>query len=160
MKTLLILDKSLGLARSQLVKNLLGAAAAKAGVTFTEQVNDAELAIVLGASAAADSALNGKRVYVGDIELAVSRPEAFLAKAQAEATVYQAAASAPVQQPAAAKRIVAITACPTGVAHTFMAAEAIESEAKNAAGGSKWKHAALLARATRLLLKKLNRPIW
>ncbi|UDQ77494.1 PTS fructose transporter subunit IIBC [Pectobacterium brasiliense] len=130
MKTLLILDKSLGLARSQLVKNLLGAAAAKAGVTFTEQVNDAELAIVLGASAAADSALNGKRVYVGDIELAVSQPEAFLAKAQAEATVYQAAASAPVQQPAAAKRIVAITACPTGVAHTFMAAEAIESEAK------------------------------
>ncbi|MFJ5360115.1 PTS fructose transporter subunit IIBC [Pectobacterium sp. CHL-2024] len=130
MKTLLILDKSLGLARSQLVKNLLGAAAAKAGVTFTEQVNDAELAIVLGASAAADSALNGKRVYVGDIELAVSQPEAFLAKAQAEATVYQAATSAPVQQPAAAKRIVAITACPTGVAHTFMAAEAIESEAK------------------------------
>ncbi|MBA0197630.1 PTS fructose transporter subunit IIBC [Pectobacterium brasiliense] len=130
MKTLLILDKSLGLAKSQLVKNLLGAAAAKAGVTFTEQVNDAELAIVLGASAAADSALNGKRVYVGDIELAVSQPEAFLAKAQAEATVYQAATSAPVQQPAAAKRIVAITACPTGVAHTFMAAEAIESEAK------------------------------
>ncbi len=28
------------------------------------------------------------------------------------------------------KRIVAITACPTGVAHTFMAAEAIETEAK------------------------------
>ncbi|KGA38896.1 PTS fructose transporter subunit IIBC [Pectobacterium odoriferum] len=130
MKTLLILDKSLGLARSQLVKNLLGAAAAKAGVTFTEQANDAELAIVLGASAAADSALNGKQVYVGDIELAVSQPDAFLAKAQAEATAYQAAASAPAQQPAVAKRIVAITACPTGVAHTFMAAEAIESEAK------------------------------
>ncbi|UYA59962.1 PTS system, inactive IIB catalytic / fructose-specific IIB / IIC component [Pectobacterium sp. F1-1] len=130
MKTLLILDKSLGLARSQLVKNLLGAAAAKAGVTFTEQANDAELAIVLGASAAADSALNGKQVYVGDIELAVSQPEAFLAKAQAEATTYQAVASASVQQPAAAKRIVAVTACPTGVAHTFMAAEAIESEAK------------------------------
>ncbi|MFJ5429178.1 PTS fructose transporter subunit IIBC [Pectobacterium actinidiae] len=130
MKTLLILDKSLGLARSQLVKNLLGAVAAKAGVTFTEQANDAELAIVLGASAAADSALNGKQVYVGDIEQAVSQPEAFLAKAQAEATVYQVAASVPVQQAAAAKRIVAITACPTGVAHTFMAAEAIESEAK------------------------------
>ncbi|MEQ9916737.1 PTS fructose transporter subunit IIBC [Pectobacterium aroidearum] len=130
MKTLLILDKSLGLARSQLVKNLLGAAAAKAGVTFTEQANDAELAIVLGASAAADSALNGKQVYVGDIELAVSQPEAFLAKAQAEATTYQAVASASVQQPTTAKRIVAVTACPTGVAHTFMAAEAIESEAK------------------------------
>ncbi|WP_409160035.1 PTS fructose transporter subunit IIBC [Pectobacterium sp. B2J-2] len=130
MKTLLILDKSLGLARSQLVKNLLGAAAAKAGVTFTEQANDAELAIVLGASAAADSALNGKQVYVGDIERAVSQPEAFLAKAQAEATTYQVVAPASVQQPASAKRIVAVTACPTGVAHTFMAAEAIESEAK------------------------------
>ncbi|MBN3264027.1 PTS fructose transporter subunit IIBC [Pectobacterium brasiliense] len=130
MKTLLILDKSLGLARSQLVRNLLGAAAAKAGVTFTEHANYAELAIVLGASAAADSALNGKQVYVGDIELAVSQPEAFLAKAQAEATAYQAVASASVQQPVTAKRIVAITACPTGVAHTFMAAEAIESEAK------------------------------
>lgn len=28
------------------------------------------------------------------------------------------------------KRIVAVTACPTGVAHTFMAAEALEEEAK------------------------------
>ncbi len=27
-------------------------------------------------------------------------------------------------------RVVAVTACPTGVAHTFMAAEAIETEAK------------------------------
>ncbi|MEH2920124.1 PTS fructose transporter subunit IIBC [Samsonia erythrinae] len=135
MKTLLILDKSLGLARSQLVKNLLSAAAAKAGVTFTEQPDDAELAIVLGASAAADSALNGKQVYVGDIEQAVTQPAEFLAKAQAEATAYHAAASpsvepAAAQQAAGLKRIVAVTACPTGVAHTFMAAEAIESEAK------------------------------
>lgn len=30
-----------------------------------------------------------------------------------------------------AKKIVAITACPTGVAHTFMAAEALENEGKN-----------------------------
>lgn len=47
-------------------------------------------------------------------------------------------APAAVAVPAAAqgqKRIVAVTACPTGVAHTFMAAEAIETEAKNAAGG-------------------------
>ena len=42
-------------------------------------------------------------------------------------------APAAVAVPAAAqgqKRIVAVTACPTGVAHTFMAAEAIETEAK------------------------------
>ncbi|MFP9229318.1 PTS fructose transporter subunit IIBC [Pectobacterium cacticida] len=130
MKTLLIVDKSLGLARSHLVKTLLSAAAAKAGVTFTEHADEAELAIVLGASAGADAALNGKRVYVGDVALAASQPEAFLAKAHAEATTYQAIASASVQPAATSKRIVAVTACPTGVAHTFMAAEAIESEAK------------------------------
>nr|WP_113868530.1 PTS fructose transporter subunit IIBC [Brenneria salicis]NMN91311.1 PTS system D-fructose-specific IIB component (F1P-forming) (Frc family) /PTS system D-fructose-specific IIC component (F1P-forming) (Frc family) [Brenneria salicis ATCC 15712 = DSM 30166]RBP59460.1 PTS system D-fructose-specific IIB component (F1P-forming) (Frc family) /PTS system D-fructose-specific IIC component (F1P-forming) (Frc family) [Brenneria salicis ATCC 15712 = DSM 30166]RLM29730.1 PTS fructose transporter subunit len=130
MKTLLILDKSLGLARSHLVKNLLSAAAAKAGLTFTEHADESELVIILGAKAAADNALNGKQVFVGDVELAVSQPEAFLTKAQAEAATYQATVSAPVQQSAAAKRIVAVTACPTGVAHTFMAAEAIETEAK------------------------------
>lgn len=63
MKTLLIIDKSLWLARSHLVKNLLSAAAT------------------------------------------------------------------PVSAPSA-PRIVAVTACPTGVAHTFMAAEDIEQEEK------------------------------
>ncbi|WOA51885.1 PTS fructose transporter subunit IIBC [Dickeya solani] len=128
MKTLLILDKSLGLAKSRLVKNLLGAAAANAGLTLTEQFADAELAIVLGAPVQADSGLNGKKVFAGDTELALSQPAAFLEKAKAEAQSYQAPAAAAA--PATAKRIVAVTACPTGVAHTFMAAEAIESEAK------------------------------
>ncbi|WP_409308937.1 PTS fructose transporter subunit IIBC [Pectobacterium sp. B1J-3] len=130
MRTLLILDKSLGLARSQLVKNLLGAAATQVGVTWTEQIDDAELVIMLGTAAVADSALNGKRVFIGDVVRAVSQPESFLTQAQAEATTYQTIASASVQQNTTAKRIVAVTACPTGVAHTFMAAEAIETEAK------------------------------
>ncbi|WP_033577001.1 PTS fructose transporter subunit IIBC [Dickeya chrysanthemi] len=131
MKTLLILDKSLGLAKSRLVKNLLGAAAANAGLTLTEQLADAELAIVLGAPVQADSGLNGKKVFAGDVELALSQPAQFLEKAKAEAQPYQApVATAAAAAPTAAKRIVAVTACPTGVAHTFMAAEAIESEAK------------------------------
>ncbi|RNM24501.1 PTS fructose transporter subunit IIBC [Dickeya undicola] len=132
MKTLLILDKSLGLAKSRLVKNLLGAAAANAGLTLTEQFADAELAIVLGAPVQADSGLNGKKVFAGDSELALSQPAVFLEQAKAQAQPYQApaAAVATAAAPAAAKRIVAVTACPTGVAHTFMAAEAIESEAK------------------------------
>ncbi|WJV64181.1 PTS fructose transporter subunit IIBC [Pectobacteriaceae bacterium C52] len=129
MKTLLIIDKSLGLAKSRLVKNLLGSAAVKAGLTLTEQLSDAELAIVLGATAQTDSGLNGKNVYVGDVELALSQPDAFLEKAKAESKPYQASPIA-AATPSAAKRIVAITACPTGVAHTFMAAEAIETEAK------------------------------
>ncbi|ACT07265.1 PTS system, fructose subfamily, IIC subunit [Dickeya chrysanthemi Ech1591] len=131
MKTLLILDKSLGLAKSRLVKNLLGAAAANAGLTLTEQLADAELAIVLGAPVQADSGLNGKKVFAGDVELALSQPAQFLEKAKAQAQPYQApVATAAAAAPTAAKRIVAVTACPTGVAHTFMAAEAIENEAK------------------------------
>ncbi|ELI8401494.1 PTS fructose transporter subunit IIBC [Yersinia enterocolitica] len=132
MKTLLIIDSSLGQARGHLASLMLGAAAAKAGLSWVEKAADAELVIVAGQSVPADSALNGKNVYLGDVEKAVRDPEGFLAQAITQAKPYQAAVAA---TPVAAsttgpKRIVAITACPTGIAHTFMAAEAIESEAK------------------------------
>jgi PTS system fructose-specific IIC component len=132
MKTLLMIDNSLGQARSHLAKRMLGAAAVKTGLTLVESAADAELVVVAGQTVPADAALNGKRVYVGDVAHAVREPEAFLAQAMAEAKAYQAPAAAAVEPAKAAgqKRIVAITACPTGVAHTFMAAEAIESEAK------------------------------
>ncbi|MBH2873125.1 PTS fructose transporter subunit IIBC [Serratia marcescens] len=130
MKTLLMVDSSLGQARGHLAKRMLEAAAAKTGLTLVESLQDAELVAVAGQSAPADAGLNGKLVYVGDVEQAVREPEAFLARAKAEAETYQAPqAVAPVKADGQ-KRIVAITACPTGVAHTFMAAEAIESEAK------------------------------
>ncbi|EEQ11175.1 PTS fructose transporter subunit IIBC [Yersinia mollaretii] len=132
MKTLLIIDSSLGQARGHLATLMLGAAAAKAGLSWVESAADAELVIVAGQSAPADSALNGKKLYIGDVEKAVRDPDAFLAQAIAQAKPYQAAVAAPaaIATPSGPKRIVAITACPTGVAHTFMAAEAIESEAK------------------------------
>ncbi|KGA70590.1 PTS fructose transporter subunit IIBC [Yersinia enterocolitica] len=132
MKTLLIIDSSLGQARGHLASLMLGAAAAKAGLSWVEKAADAELVIVAGQAIPADSALNGKNLYLGDVEKAVRDPEGFLAQAIAQAKPYQAAvAAAPVAASTTGpKRIVAITACPTGVAHTFMAAEAIESEAK------------------------------
>ncbi|WP_413480795.1 PTS fructose transporter subunit IIBC [Serratia proteamaculans] len=130
MKTLLMIDSSLGQARGHLAKRMLGAAAAKTGLTLVESLAEAELVVVTGQSAPADAALNGKRVYVGDVEHAVREPEAFLTQAIAEAKAWQAPAAAEPVKAAGQKRIVAITACPTGVAHTFMAAEAIESEAK------------------------------
>ncbi len=109
----------------------------KTGLSWVEKAADAELVIVAGSSAPADSTLNGKKVYVGDVEKAVRDPDGFLAQAIAQAAPYQAAATPEPTSVAGAKRsvagpkrIVAITACPTGVAHTFMAAEAIESEAK------------------------------
>ncbi|MBH2932190.1 PTS fructose transporter subunit IIBC [Serratia marcescens] len=130
MKTLLMVDSSLGQARDHLAKRMLEAAAAKTGLTLVESLQDAELVAVAGQAAPADAGLNGKLVYVGDVEQAVREPDAFLARARAEAETYQARQAAPPVKADGQNRIVAITACPTGVAHTFMAAEAIESEAK------------------------------
>ncbi len=111
-------------------RRLLEAAAAKTGLTLVESLQDAELVAVAGQSAPADAGLNGKLVYVGDVEQAVREPDAFLARAKAEAETYQAPQAAAPVKADGQKRIVAVTACPTGVAHTFMAAEAIETEAK------------------------------
>jgi len=131
MKTLLIIDAELGQARAYMAKTLLGAAAQKANLQFTDNPGEAELAIVLGSHLPGDSALDGKKVWLGDINRAVAHPELFLSEAKNHAAPYVApAASAVVPASTGPKRIVAITACPTGVAHTFMAAEAIETEAK------------------------------
>ncbi|WP_049294579.1 PTS fructose transporter subunit IIBC [Franconibacter helveticus] len=133
MKTLLIIDSALGQARAYMAKTLLGAAAQKAHLELTDNPNDAELVIVLGKNLPSDSSLNGKNVFVGEIDRAVAHPALFLGEAKEKAQPYRApAVAAPVAAPAAGgqKRIVAVTACPTGVAHTFMAAEAIETEAK------------------------------
>ncbi|MGV2878379.1 PTS fructose transporter subunit IIBC [Pantoea vagans] len=138
MKTLLIKDPVLGLASAYMAQQRLAAAAPAAGLTLTDNPADAELAIVLGKNVPDDAALNGKAVWLGDIQLAVREPETFLNRAKAEAKTWQstaavatpagAAAAAPAQS-GAPKRVVAVTACPTGVAHTFMAAEAIQAEA-------------------------------
>ncbi|WP_337038680.1 MULTISPECIES: PTS fructose transporter subunit IIBC [Pseudescherichia] len=141
MKTLLIIDSALGQARAYMAKTLLGAAAQKANLQFIDNPNEAELAIVLGSSMPNDSALTGKKVWLGDVNRAVAHPELFLSEAKSHAAVYSApVATAAAAAPAASggvKRIVAVTACPTGVAHTFMAAEAIETEAKKRGWGVK-----------------------
>ncbi len=70
----------------------------------------------------------GKRVFQSTPAQALADVEAVLRRGAEEALVHVAS-----QAPAASKqapRIVAVTACPTGVAHTFMAAEALQQTAK------------------------------
>lgn len=132
MKTLLIIDPSLGLASGYMAKQRMVAAAEKAGLTLTDNPEAAELVIVVGKNVPGDAALNGKALWLGDVQDALRDTENFLRRARAEAKPWQpAAAPAEIATRAdtAQKRLVAITACPTGVAHTFMAAEAIEAEA-------------------------------
>ncbi|MDR3431539.1 MAG: PTS fructose transporter subunit IIBC [Rouxiella aceris] len=128
MKTLLMIDKTLGQASGHLAKNMLAASAEKVGQQVVSTASEAELVVFIGDALPVDAQLNGKNVFLGSLADAVSGPEALLTRAATEAKAYQAPVQAPVA--AAQKRVVAITACPTGVAHTFMAAEAIETEAK------------------------------
>ncbi|OCA55891.1 PTS fructose transporter subunit IIBC [Photorhabdus namnaonensis] len=127
MKTLLIIDPSLGLAGSYLVKTILSASAEESGLILTEDPAEADLVVVTGNCVPADNALNGKLVYLGDTEQALHAPKDFFQQAKIDAQPYQIPAT---DSGGDIKRIVAVTACPTGVAHTFMAAEAIEIEAK------------------------------
>ncbi len=133
MKTLLIKDSSLGLASGHLAIERLRSAAASAGLELVNSAAEAELVLIAGQQLPEDAALAGKSVARIDVQQALRDPEAALAQAKAGAQRWQPAVATPAAAPASAsaqKRIVAVTACPTGVAHTFMAAEAIESEAK------------------------------
>lgn len=98
--------------------------------------------VIIAASAPVELArFVGKRVYQGSIAQALPEPEAFLARAESQAAKLTeapavgaspstAVAPAPVPAALAGKKLVAVTACPTGVAHTFMAAEALIQAAR------------------------------
>ncbi|MHC2147243.1 PTS fructose-like transporter subunit IIB [Pseudomonas sp. 210_17 TE3656] len=72
----------------------------------------------------------GKRLFQSTPAQALSDTQHFLCQAAEQAEVYQPVAEAPSTPVERSARIVAITACPTGVAHTFMAAEALQQAAQ------------------------------
>lgn len=136
-----------GVANSILAAGLLEQAAAKLGwnakiecqssVIAPTPLTDADIeqadAIVIAANTTVDtSRFVGKKVYQAEISAVAKDATAFLTTAvESAATLEQATTvEAPVESASATKKIVAITACPTGVAHTFMAAEALEEEGK------------------------------
>ncbi|MFB1055091.1 PTS fructose transporter subunit IIBC [Vibrio diabolicus] len=92
----------------------------------------AEVIIIAANTSVDTSRFVGKKVYQAEISEVAKDATAFLQQAVENATLLEKATtlSAPITAEAtsAAKKIVAITACPTGVAHTFMAAEALEEE--------------------------------
>ncbi|MDE1315748.1 PTS fructose transporter subunit IIBC [Vibrio aestuarianus] len=100
-------------------------------------ITNADVVIIAANTPLDTTRFIGKKVYQSEISACTSDPSAFLNKAVNEATELTAQTattlSAPVATNTAAnaiKKIVAITACPTGVAHTFMAAEALEEHGK------------------------------
>jgi len=72
----------------------------------------------------------GKRLVQSTPAQALGDVDNFLREAAKRAEVYQPDTAAPTSVAAAGQKIVAVTACPTGVAHTFMAAEALQQAAQ------------------------------
>ena len=104
-----------------------------------EQIANADLIVVAADHVPAPERFEGKRLFQAPIASALPDPSAFLAQAKREAPIYSApaastasvASSAVTTSSPGGKKIVAVTACPTGVAHTFMAAEALAEAGKS-----------------------------
>ncbi|SEQ46949.1 PTS fructose-like transporter subunit IIB [Pseudomonas sp. NFPP19] len=137
-----------GMVTSVLCARLLDAAAQRQGWSTSVEVHDeahperqlsaatieaAEWVLVVSTGPVDMSRFVGKRVYRSSPSQALQDVDAVLRRGAEEAQVHVAteASVEPVLETAKrAPRLVAITACPTGVAHTFMAAEALQQTAK------------------------------
>ena len=122
-----------GPVNGRLAKAELALAANSLNFKVVDNATSADTIISVGDGNISDKSVIGKRVYVvSDLNEIFADPKKILNNAKLKATVYEQSASSASVSAAnnGQKRIVAVTACPTGVAHTFMAAEAIEEEAK------------------------------
>lgn len=132
-----------GTAHARLAAEALRAVSLQAGHSIKVEVADpagaigaltaADIAaadvVLLAVDAAVDTArFDNKPVYETRTSAAIRHPQAILDAALAK--VSPAASVAPVAPVVnVVKRLVAITSCPTGIAHTFMAAEALKKSA-------------------------------
>jgi PTS system fructose-specific IIC component len=94
-----------------------------------EQIASADLVVVVKTGPLSLQRFVGKRVAQSTPSEALLDPEAFLRSAAETATELQQSDEADATPARGKTRLVAITACPTGVAHTFMAAEALQQAA-------------------------------
>ena len=147
MKLALVTGCPNGMVTSVLCARLLDAAAQRQGWSTSVEVHDpkhperqlsaatldeAEWVLLVSSTPLDMQRFIGKRVFQSTPAQALQDVEAVLLRGVQEAQVYIAPApsSTPVESAKRAPKIVAITACPTGVAHTFMAAEALQQAAK------------------------------
>ncbi len=125
---------NVGNAKAYLLRQVLAAAAKQQNHQVVESAQAADVAIVFGDQLPNNPQLSGKKVYLISAENALNAPESTITDSFFAATDYVAPAQSAVDSAAVfndtTKNIVAVTACPTGVAHTFMSAEAIEQYAK------------------------------
>jgi PTS system fructose-specific IIC component len=136
-----------GMVTSVLCARLLDAAAQRQGWSTSVEVHDeahperqlsaatleaAEWVLVVSTGPLDMSRFVGKRVFQSSPSVALQDVDGVLRRGAEEAQVYVATDAVAEPAPASKNtpRLVAVTACPTGVAHTFMAAEALQQTAK------------------------------
>ena len=135
-----------GMVTSVLCARLLDAAAQRQGWSTSVEVHDpkhperqlsaatideAEWILVVSSTPLDMQRFIGKRVFQSTPAHALQDVEGILRRGVEEAQVYTATDAVEKDAaPAPVPKIVAVTACPTGVAHTFMAAEALQQAAK------------------------------
>lgn len=97
-----------------------------------QDVAEADWVLVVNTGEVDLSRFVGKRLFQETPAHALQDVDGFLRRAAEQAKVFAAPAASESSSVATGgvPRIVAVTACPTGVAHTFMAAEAIQQAAK------------------------------
>ncbi|WP_439259130.1 fructose-specific PTS transporter subunit EIIC [Lonepinella sp. BR2930] len=131
MRIFITFSENVGQAKAFLIRQRLTQIAQTQGVELVEQAESADVALVVGKTLPNLTALSGKKVALVDLETAFQSSESALEQAQNSAVDYVAPVQTAMQNGAISGRnIVAVTACPTGVAHTFMSAEAIEAYGK------------------------------
>ena len=120
---------NLGNAKAFLLREMLSKAA-QAQHQIVDSAEAADLIVVFGNALPNNAGFNGKKVFLAKIDEHFNAPENLLDTAIQQAQEYVPPAESAVVSNGKMKNIVAVTACPTGVAHTFMSAEAIETYAK------------------------------
>jgi len=131
-----------GVANSIIAAGLLKQASEKLNIVLSAADIEAAEAIIIASNSDIDTTrFIGKKVYQSVISDCTENPQTWLEGAVNHAQILTADKASKsiivsvgnansATNESSAKKIVAITACPTGVAHTFMAAEALETEAK------------------------------
>ncbi|MFJ4373556.1 PTS fructose-like transporter subunit IIB [Pseudomonas japonica] len=91
-------------------------------------IADADWVLVVSSGPLALQRFAGKRLFQSTPAQALGDVDNFLREAAQQATLQRQDTAVAAVEPG--RRIVAVTACPTGVAHTFMAAEALQQAAQ------------------------------
>ncbi|HEX9117181.1 MAG TPA: PTS fructose-like transporter subunit IIB, partial [Anaerolineae bacterium] len=134
------LEKTAKVMGHTLRAEMQGAAGAR-NVLTAQEIADADVVIIATDIHISMDRFSAKPVYAVSTSDAIRRTRAVIESALAEAEETAVAESAPESAPAAAapaaapardasKFLVGVTSCPTGIAHTFMAAEALKKAAQ------------------------------